>query len=415
MGVVQGAVGYSAGSFAKPTGGHDLNNNMVLVITLAIQAMVSWALLALPVMAPVVAQSLQVSVAYVGLYVALAYVGAIVASLGAGAAIVRLGAIRVSQLGLLVCAAGLALAGVGHVAGAAAGALLIGLGYGPITPASSHLLALTTPAHRMSLVFSIKQTGVPLGGVFAGLFVPSLMIWLGWQPTMWLVAALCVLFAVLSQFLRVRLDVDRRPGAPVAWGNFLEPLQLVLSHRILAMLAACSFVFSITQMSLVTYLVTFLHASLGWTLVAAGLALSLSQAAGVGGRVFWGFVADKFLGPQRMLTALAALMAIGSAATATLSAQSPAWMLWPILIVFGASAIGWNGVYLAEVARQAPPGKASLATGGTLSFTFLGVVIGPPLFGALSDALQSYRAGYAALVLPAALCSIMLLRSRRWR
>jgi len=349
------------------------------------------------------------------LYVALAYVGAIVASLGAGAAIVRLGAIRVSQLGLLVCAAGLVLAGVGHVAGAAAGALLIGLGYGPITPASSHLLALTTPAHRMSLVFSIKQTGVPLGGVFAGLFVPSLMIWLGWQPTMWLVAALCVLFAALSQFLRVQLDVDRRPGAPVAWGNFLEPLQLVLSHRILAMLAACSFVFSITQMSLVTYLVTFLHASLGWTLVAAGLALSLSQTAGVGGRVFWGFVADKFLGPQRMLTALAALMAIGSAATATLTAQSPAWMLWPILIVFGASAIGWNGVYLAEVARQAPPGKASLATGGTLSFTFLGVVIGPPLFGALSDALQSYRAGYAALVLPAALCSFMLLRSRRWR
>ncbi|WP_417276298.1 hypothetical protein [Castellaniella sp.] len=48
------------------------------------------------------------------------------------------------------------------------GALLIGLGYGPITP-----------AHRMSFVFSIKQTGVPLGGVLAGLVVPGLAQWIG--------------------------------------------------------------------------------------------------------------------------------------------------------------------------------------------------------------------------------------------
>ena len=160
------------------------NNNLVLSITLAVQAMVSWALLTLPVMAPVVAQALAVSPTYVGLYVALAYVGAMVASLGSGAAIVRFGAIRVSQIGLLVCAAGLTLCALPNALAVAVGAVLIGIGYGPITPASSHLLALTTPAHRMSLVFSVKQTGVPLGGVLSGLLVPSLMNWAGWQPTL---------------------------------------------------------------------------------------------------------------------------------------------------------------------------------------------------------------------------------------
>ena len=47
--------------------------------------------------------------------------------------------------------------------------------------------------------------------------------------------------------------------------------------------------------------------------------------------------------------------------------------------LFGATAIGWNGVQLAEVARLAPPGTAGEVTGATGFVTFAGVVIGPPL------------------------------------
>jgi MFS family permease len=80
-----------------------------------------------------------------------------------------------------------------------------------------------------------------------------------------------------------------------------------------------------------------------------------------------------------------------------------------LAIAFGASATGWNGVFLAEVARLAPPGMASAATGGALAVTFLGVVLGPALFGLLSSAFDSYRAGYLALVVPTAICCWRLL------
>ena len=86
-------------------------------------------------------------------------------------------------------------------------------------------------------------------------------------------------------------------------------------------------------------------------------------------------------------------------------------LVFAVLFVFGACAVGWNGVYLAEVARQAPPGMAGLATGGTLVFTFLGVVLGPPLFGALSGAFGSYRAGFAVLAVPLALSAAGLWRT----
>jgi MFS family permease len=119
-------------------------------------------------------------------------------------------------------------------------------------------------------------------------------------------------------------------------------------------------------------LVTFLHDDLTYGLVAAGLLLSITQAGGIVGRIVWGHLADQFFGPQKMLAVLATSMALCAAATPLVLHMLPVYGVWTLLLLFGASAIGWNGVYLAEVARQAPEGKASVATGGTLTFTFLG-------------------------------------------
>ena len=389
-----------------------MNNWLPLLATLFIQAMVAMALLTLPVMAPVAAQALSVSPAMVGFYVSITYLGAMFASLTSGNTVSRFGPIRVSQLGLLLCALGLCLCATPWLPVIAIGALLIGLGYGPITPASSQILARTTPADRMALVFSIKQTGVPLGAMMAGAIVPSLMLALNWQWTMVMVAIACVLSALLAQPLRQELDELRQANLPFQMSALTSPIRMVLGHRPLATMAACSFMFCMVQMSLTTYLVTYLHDDLSYGLVSAGLLLSVTQMGGMGGRILWGFVADKWLGAQKTLALLAALMALCSLTTALFLPVLPLWVIWMVLIVYGASAIGWNGVYLSEVARQAPEGKASVATGGTLTFTFLGVVIGPPIFGALSTAFGSYRAGFLALVVTSSLCAWVLFRLR---
>jgi sugar phosphate permease len=138
--------------------------------------------------------------------------------------------------------------------------------------------------------------------------------------------------------------------------------------------------------------------------------MSVAQAGGVLGRVVWGYVSDRWLAPSRMLAVLAAFMALSAAATAALQPEVSAALALPLLAVFGASAIGWNGVYLAEVARLAPKGMAGVATGGSLAVTFLGVVLGPMLFGSVSALFDSYRAGYLALAVPTALCCAVLWR-----
>ncbi|RYY86234.1 MAG: MFS transporter, partial [Comamonadaceae bacterium] len=107
------------------------------------------------------------------------------------------------------------------------------------------------------------------------------------------------------------------------------------------------------------------------------------------------------------------VMAACSLATALLPAGTANAVVLAVLFVFGASAIGWNGIYLAEVARQAPPGKAGIATGGTLAITFLGNLVGPPVFGGISGAFGTYRAGYMALAVPLALAAAVLWRGTR--
>lgn len=400
--------GYRSASDVKPA-----RPWVVLIATLTIQALVAMALLTLPVVAPVVARSVGVPTTWVGGFVGVVYCAAMLASLLGGGAVRRWGALRLSQVGLASSTIGLCLCAIPHPVVMFIGAIFVGLGYGPITPASSHLLIKTTPPNQLSLVFSLKQTGVPLGGMIAGALVPSLDALIGWQLSFLAAGLMCAVCAWAVQPLRADLDSDRDPTVrPSLVTSLVQPLRLVFSHERLRTMVVISFLFAIFQLSLATYLVTFLYEDLGWSLIFAGVALTVTQAAGVGGRILWGFISDRWLGPIPMLLVITILMAIGALGCAMLTSDTSLWLLFPILIIFGSTAIGWNGVFLAEVARLAPPGQAGLATGGSLCITFLGIVAGPSLFGIMAHLVNSYGLSYGLLTLLAVGILIPLWRLR---
>jgi len=385
-----------------------------LPITTFMQAASSAAVIGPTVAAPLLLHNLQLGPAAVGVFVALVYLGAMFATQIGAFAVHRWGPIRASQAALSCSAAGLLLLATPLLPLVALGAVFIGLGYGPITPASSQMLARTTDPKHYSVVFSIKQTGVPLGGVVAGLLVPPLAALGGAAAALVGIAALCAVAALSAAPLARELDRERHPTAP--WPSprqVLAPTRFVAGHAVLRAIALCSFVFSIVQVSLTSYMVSFLTGDLQWTLVAAGAALAASQVAGVVARVVWGFVADHRLGPRRVLLGLALGMAACSLLMPLLTPSTPAPWVITLLCVFGATAVGWNGVYLATVARLAPPGQAATATAGSLFFTFFGVVIGPPMLGAAGAALGALGSAFALLALPLA-GGVWLLARARW-
>jgi len=127
-----------------------------LPVTVAIQVLVVFASMRLPVAAPVMAARLSFPVTQTGTFMAAMFAASMLATLCAGPLVARFGAIRVSQGGLLLCGLGFAVCAIPSRACFALGVMFVGLGYGPITPASSHLLAMTTLVHRLSMVFSLK-------------------------------------------------------------------------------------------------------------------------------------------------------------------------------------------------------------------------------------------------------------------
>jgi MFS family permease len=385
-----------------------------LPVTTFVQAASSAAVIGPTVAAPPLLQRLQLGPAAVGVFVALVYLGAMIATQIGAFVVRRHGPIRASQVALLCSAAGLVLLALPWLPLVTLGALLIGLGYGPITPASSQMLARTADPRSYALVFSIKQTGVPLGGVIAGLMVPALVALAGAVAALSGLAALCAAAASGAAPLARELDRERDRAArwPTA-AQVLAPTRVVTGHAVLRAIALCSLVFSIVQVSLTSYMVSYLTGDLRWTLAAAGAALAASQVAGVVSRIGWGFVADRWLGAQRMLLWLALGMTACGLLVPWLRPATPALAVVALMCAYGATAVGWNGVYLATVARVAPPGQAGTATAGTLFFTFLGVVIGPPLFGAAGTALGALGSAYALLALPLA-PSIWLLARTRW-
>ena len=98
---------------------------------------------------------------------------------------------------------------------------------------------------------------------------------------------------------------------------------------------------------------------------------------------------------------------------ALLGGLLPAWLAITLLVVAGATSVGWNGVYLAEVARRAEPGEVGEATAAVLVLTYMGVLVGPALFSLLLWLTGSYAVGFLLPALTGALAIVCLLRSMR--
>lgn len=359
----------------------------------AVQTIITLAGLAAPVFAVRMTADLGISSAWVGLYMSCVFSVAMFSGVLGGGAVLRLGAIRMAQICLIVAGAALALMMSGVVVWVVLAAMLIGLSYGPPTPASSHILARVTPPRFLPIVFSLKQTGVPAGGALAGMLVPPMVLAWGWRGAALAVAVACCAVALILQPLRARLDADRdrsyRLGRDLA-----GPLKLVLRDPAMRRLAFLAGSFSAVQMSLIAFLVTFLVEVVRLDLVAAGAVLAAAQAAGFAGRILWGALSGTVMSPRWLLVLLGLVMTGAALLIAGFNPATPVWVLYSVAVLFGGSAIGWNGVMLAELARVAPPGLAGMATGGSIFITFAGVVISPALFSGLVALGFGYGAGF---------------------
>lgn len=378
------------------------------------QAFAYMSTLVLPVAAPAVSASLGLDIALVGPYTAIMYVASTLSAGASGGFIQRYGALRVSQAALVLMGLGLVFSWPGWTLAFAATSFVIGAGSAVSTPASSEILARYCPPRRAPLIFSIKQTGVPVGGILAGLLVPAFIAALGWEGAFIACGAMCVVLAFLLQPLRAEFDRHRNPSYRISTRAVAHTVRAVLVHPGLRELALGSVSWVGLQAIYGAFFVALLADGLGYPLGAAGAVFAVGQGAAIGARILWGWLASRFGNARRLLGWLAVVMAAASIATAFFGPGWPVAAVGAVAVVYAGTAISWHGVLLAETARLSPADRIGAMTGGVLLFTSTGIMVYPMIFGAILKATGSYAPGFALAALPALYTGArMLLRRRR--
>jgi fucose permease len=342
-------------------------------------AAMTWlqALVALALFAPgAVAPSAHLDILSLSMFSTAVFAVGVVTSFLAGGLINHIGSLRMASLCAGAVVASMALAAFGSGPVLLLAGLCLGLAFGPETPSSTALLGRLVTDERRPLVFSIRQTGNQIGAVCGSLALPAIAVWLAPQWSYATVGACAVGGIIVFEWLRPRYQGLTQ--APPQLGMRAR-LALVSADRRLAGLAAASMPFSGMQLALNTYFVTLGVRELGLSHLEAGAALACAQAGGLLGRLGWGFLAMRINSARLVLISLGLGMTLCAAVFGLWGGMLGKSAQYGLAAVFGLTASGWNGVFLAEVARLAPQDRIGETTGAVLTASYAGLLATPVL------------------------------------
>jgi MFS family permease len=382
------------------------------------QALAYVCQIVMPFLADRIAEEFGISRAWLGLYLFIQNIAAIAAAMGCGALIVKLGPLRISQYCLVFMGGSLFVIATGVLWLYPVAAILLGAA-SVSTPASSHILARFCPPRLAPLIFSVKQTGVPVGALIGGLLIPALLglglysatlresVHLDAFGTAFVCGLLVYSVAVMLQPLRAHFDSDRKPDTKFSVSGAAETMRIVVHDAKLRDLAFLSFALGGLQAIWSGFFILFLIDRLDYSELEAGTAFAIASVTAIFARILWGYLGSTIVSPRLVLGMLCVFAAISAILTGF---YSTGWSLNAIIgvaIVYNITSLSWHGVLLAETARLAPEGHVGGITGGVLAFTSVAMMIYPAIYGGLLAATDSYGIGFILAAGPAMFCAVV--------
>lgn len=287
-----------------------------------------------------------------------------------------------------------------------------GLGFGAIIPTFTRAVASWFPAQERATALGIAMAAAPLGNVLASASLPALGEAWGWRQALLPVAVVAVASGVVS-FLAYRPSpgelIPRRERAP---GN--GPWS-ILGNRDIWLLGLAGILLGGVEHSFRTYFLLHLKEVALLSVVIGGWYLALAHASGLVGRIGWGVASDRWFQGRR--EGVFAMIPVAAAVALFLlgSGWGSPWILPFPAILFGLSGGGWAGIWMTMQLDRVGPGSAGGELGLAMTFTYLGVILGPTLFGRGVDVTGSYQTMWLILAGVTLLSSFVPLLLRQAR
>lgn len=384
----------------------------VLTLTTLQQAGLTAVRFGLPILAPFWRDAFHLSLAQVGLLLGAFDLGALLLFIPIGLIADRWGEPAVLGAGALFTAAMAAAITRAHSFGWLAFLLIIaGMGYGSGQTAGAKAVAAAFGPAGRGTAMGVRQSGLPLGGMIAGLLLPPLVAARGWQTAIAGAAAVCAVPGILCWLglreaagnhrsegtVRPRAEASSHPlqgGRPIP-----DQVRAILRNTGVRRTTEVGMLLVIAQFCYQGYFALYLVDRLRWSNRAAAALLVAVHLGGVLGRLAWGAISDRRYGGRRVpaLAWCTGIAVLFPAALITLPYPAAAPAVGLVALVGGALLLGWNGLYSTLITESAGPGRGATAMGVSMTLLFLATMVTPPFFGWLVDH-TSYATGWTALI-----------------
>ena len=158
------------------------------------------------------------------------------------------------------------------------------------------------------------------------------------------------------------------------------------------------------------FLVTYLTLEHKLSLTTAASILATAQLASIAARPFWGWLADVWGNPGKLIGLLGVAMFVACIMMAWVPINAGSQVYFFTAILCSVTAVAWNGVFYAELVRISEPEELATVTGGTQFFTFGGAMAGPVIFSLCVSVTGNYSLAFTLLPLLALWAGLALLR-----
>ncbi|MEX2598577.1 MAG: MFS transporter [Dehalococcoidia bacterium] len=253
-------------------------------------------------------------------------------------------------------------------------------------------------AVRPALMFGVRQAAIPVATLLAGASVPLVSLTLGWRWAF-------VFGALLSL------------GAAIFVPRQLAPAQARQATRVregdaatgpLVAMAVALGVGTAAAVSLGSFLVEAAVAA-GVAAGTAGWLLVAGSVAGIGARLFVGWLADRYRGWALYMVTV--MLVLGAGGYGMLALGGPVLLTIGTLVAYGCGW-GWTGLVMFAIVRLNPNAPAA-ATGIVSAGGASGAALGPLAFGYVA-ATASFQAAWGLAAIAALVAAGMVFAARAW-
>lgn len=287
--------------------------------------------------------------------------------------------------------------------------LLVGAFYSVSQPGGSKVIIKWFSKENRGLAMGIRQAGIPIGGMLAGVLIPFLTIKYNVAYAINIIACICIIGGFLFFIFYKEPYVQEKVREECIKLSFGMQVKAVMCKKELYPIYITGICMISLQMVLVGHFIKFLVMEQSITPILAGKVFSIVFFSGMIGRVVLAAVSDLlYKGNRTTPLFIVVCISIGFILIFVISIHTiTIGVLYGVSALLGFFSIGWFSLFMVEVAESASEESVGMTVSFALTLNQIAIIVAPVLFGYIVDE-KGYTYAWLCIVVLLSISAVSL-------